>query len=181
MPKNLTKSDEKAGVSIPRKRLETVETLAGKSSVSIPPTGEYGKWKRMVSESGNGNAFFEQTNATEKRCRKKINSRAKGQRGERQWRDEIRAAGWNAERGVQFAGGPWSPDVRTDLPFHFEVKAVEALNLEAATAQAERDARGEKPWAVAHKRNLGKWRVTMSAETFFALCRKSGLGEGCPL
>jgi hypothetical protein len=102
---------------------------------------------------------------------KKINSRAKGQRGERQWRDEIRAAGWHAERGVQFAGGPWSPDVRTDLPFHFEVKAVEKLNLESACVQAETDARGEKPWVVAHKRNHGEWRVTMSAETFFALCR----------
>jgi hypothetical protein len=102
---------------------------------------------------------------------KKINSRAKGQRGERQWRDQIRAAGWQAERGVQFAGGPWSPDVRTNMPFHFEVKAVEKLNLESACVQAETDARGEKPWIVAHKRNCGGWKVTMAAETFFSLCR----------
>jgi hypothetical protein len=105
----------------------------------------------------------------------RINSRAKGARGERQWRDEIRAAGWQAERGQQFAGGAWSPDVRTNLPFHFEVKAVEKLNLENAIAQAERDSAGEKPWAVAHKRNHGQWRVTISAETFFALCREAGI------
>jgi Holliday junction resolvase len=105
---------------------------------------------------------------------KKINSRQKGARGERQWRDEIRAAGWNAERGQQFAGGHDSPDVRTDLPFHFEVKCVEKLNLDSACAQAERDAHGLKPWVVAHKRNRGEWRVTVSAETFFQLCREAG-------
>jgi hypothetical protein len=145
---------------------------SGKSPVTFPLKG---KEVKVTA------AFLGGNEKVTARKGKKINSRAKGQRGERQWRDEIRAAGWNAERGVQFAGGPWSPDVRTDLPFHFEVKCVEALNLESATAQAERDARGEKPWAVAHKRNHGDWRVTISAETFFALCRKSGLGEGCPL
>lgn len=103
-----------------------------------------------------------------------INSKQKGARGERQWRDEIRAAGWHAERGQQFAGGPWSPDVKTDLPFHFEVKCVERLNLESACEQAERDSRGEKPWAVAHKRNRGPWRVTICADTFFHLCREAG-------
>jgi len=107
--------------------------------------------------------------------RRRINSRAKGARGERQWRDEIRAAGWQAERGQQFAGGAWSPDVRTDLPFHFEVKCVEKLNMDNAIAQAERDsANGNKPWAVAHKKNGGDWHVTISAETFFNLCREAG-------
>ena len=102
-----------------------------------------------------------------------MNSRAKGQRGERQWRDQIRAAGWRAERGQQFSGSPDSPDVRTDMPFHFEVKLVEKLNLEAACEQAQRDSNGAKPWIVAHKRNHGKWRVTMDSETFFQLCRNT--------
>jgi Holliday junction resolvase len=106
----------------------------------------------------------------------KINSRAKGARGERQWRDQIREAGWQAERGQQFAGGSWSPDVRTNMPFHFEVKCVEKLNMDSAINQATRDsAQGHKPWAVAHKRNHGEWRVTISAKTFFDLCRKAGL------
>lgn len=65
-------------------------------------------------------------------------------------------------------------EYRTGHPFHFEVKAVEKLNLEAACNQAERDSRGEKPWIVAHRRNRGPWRVTMSAETFFDPCRQAG-------
>lgn len=32
-------------------------------------------------------------------------SRAKGQRGERQWRDELRAAGFDSERNSQYTGG----------------------------------------------------------------------------
>ena len=40
-----------------------------------------------------------------------INSRAKGARGERQWRDELRAQGYTDKRGQQFAGGQDSPDV----------------------------------------------------------------------
>jgi len=40
-----------------------------------------------------------------------INSRAKGARGERQWRDQLRAEGYTAKRGLLFAGGQDSPDV----------------------------------------------------------------------
>jgi len=56
-----------------------------------------------------------------------VNSREKGKRGERQWRDELRANGYAARRGQQFAGSAESPDVVCDsLPWiHFEVKAVE--------------------------------------------------------
>jgi len=100
-----------------------------------------------------------------------MNSCQKGKRGERQWRDELRAAGYEARRGQQFSGSPDSPDVVCDaLPFHWEVKCVERLNLESACEQATRDA-GTKPWAVAHKRNHGRWRVTVDAETFFKLLR----------
>ena len=70
-----------------------------------------------------------------------MNSREKGKRGERQWRDELRANGYAARRGQQFSGSPDSPDVVCDsLPWvHFEVKAVERLNIEDAMAQARRD------------------------------------------
>ena len=55
-----------------------------------------------------------------------MNSREKGKRGERAWRDELRANGYCARRGQQFSGSAESPDVVCeDLPaFHFEVKAV---------------------------------------------------------
>lgn len=101
-----------------------------------------------------------------------MNSRAKGARGERQWRDELRANGYEARRGQQFSGSPDSPDVICDaLPWaHFEVKAVERLNIEDAMAQARRDAAAKVPF-VAHKRNFRPWLVTMTAESFFQFLR----------
>ncbi len=107
-----------------------------------------------------------------------MNSREKGKRGERQWRDELRANGYAARRGQQFSGSPDSPDVVCDsLPWvHFEVKAVERLNIEEAMEQARRDAGGKIP-IVAHRRNFRLWLVTMEAETFFRLLR-GDLTEG---
>lgn len=101
-----------------------------------------------------------------------MNSRAKGCRGERAWRDQLREAGYRARRGQQYCGGSDSPDVVCeDLPnLHQEVKCVERFNLDAAIEQAERDAQG-KPWIIAHKKNRTGWRVIMSAELFFELLR----------
>lgn len=124
-----------------------------------------------------------------------MNSREKGKRGERQWRDELRANGYAARRGQQFRGSPDSPDVVCDsLPWiHFEVKAVERLNIVEAMEQARRDCaepkmvgdgprgpdersgldgRGLRKVAiVAHRRSFRPWLVTMEAETFFRLLR----------
>ena len=103
---------------------------------------------------------------------KKINSRAKGCRGERLWRDVLREEGFTARRGQQYAGGTDSPDVLCeDLNLHMEVKCVESLNLTGATEQAARDSAG-KPWIVAHKKNRTPWLVTMNADTFFKLLRE---------
>lgn len=102
-----------------------------------------------------------------------MNSRAKGARGERLWRDELRAQGFTARRGQQFAGGPDSPDVICEelSNLHMEVKRVQNLNLDKACEQAERDSRG-KPWIVASRKNNKPWKVTMSSETFFKLLRE---------
>src|SRR2546423_1859105 len=101
-----------------------------------------------------------------------MNSREKGKRGERQWRDELRAQGFQARRGQQFSGSPDSPDVVCEQLrwIHFEVKAVERLNIEEAMEQAKRDCAGKVP-IVAHKRSFRTWLVTMKAETFFRLLR----------
>ena len=40
-----------------------------------------------------------------------MNSRQKGARGERMFRDMFREAGFEARRGQQFSGGTDSPDV----------------------------------------------------------------------
>jgi hypothetical protein len=123
-----------------------------------------------------------------------MNSREKGKRGERQWRDELRANGYDARRGQQFAGSPDSPDVVcSNLEWiHFEVKAVERLNIEDAMEQARHDARRvgksevrnpksegvEKVPIVAHRRNFRPWLVTMEAETFFQFLRGTLPPEG---
>jgi Holliday junction resolvase len=119
-----------------------------------------------------------------------MNSREKGKRGERQWRDELRAQGFQARRGQQFSGSPDSPDVVCDQLrwVHFEVKAVERLNIEDAMEQARTDCRTEnaecrtgrtgKVPVVAHRRRFRPWLVTMEAETFFRLLRGDFLTEG---
>jgi hypothetical protein len=116
---------------------------------------------------------------------KRMNSREKGKRGERQWRDELRANGYAARRGQQFSGSAESPDVVCEELgwIHFEVKAVERLNIEEAMEQARRDCAGGK-WqmadgkdgnrkvaVVAHRRSRRPWLVTMDAETFFRVIR----------
>jgi Holliday junction resolvase len=103
-----------------------------------------------------------------------MNSRAKGARGEREWRDQLRNAGYNARRGQQFAGGTDSPDVVCpDLPgLHWEVKRVEAGNPYAWLEQAIRDAGAKMP-VVAHKRNGQEWICILRADDFLALLRET--------
>ncbi len=105
-----------------------------------------------------------------------MNSREKGKRGERRWRDVLREAGFlKAHRGVQYAGGTDSPDVACpELPgIHFEVKAVEALNIWRAMDQSIRDAGVRKTPVVAHTRNHSGWLVTMRADDWLTLIRQS--------
>jgi Holliday junction resolvase len=101
-----------------------------------------------------------------------MNSRAKGARGERLWRDQLRAEGFTARRGQQFSGSPDSPDVICEElgNLHMEVKFVESLNLDKACEQATKDS-GGKHWIVAHKKKNKNWKVTMSADLFFKLLR----------
>lgn len=104
-----------------------------------------------------------------------INSRDKGQRGERLFRDLLRRWGFDAERGAQREGSFESPDVRCpDLkPLHFEVKFTERLNLNSAIAQSEYDCGTNEP-LVAHKRNRGEWFITVKADFFLSLLRYLG-------
>jgi hypothetical protein len=107
-----------------------------------------------------------------------VNSREKGKRGERQWRDVFRANGYAARRGQQFSGSPDSPDVICDgLPWaHFEVKLAERLDLYGAMEQARRDCGGRVP-LVAHRRNYWPWLVTMDAERFYRLLQMDLTGD----
>ena len=93
-----------------------------------------------------------------------MNSRQKGKRGELELAAVLRAHGYSARRGQQYAGANGDADV-VGLPgVHIECKRVERLNLDAAMAQAVRDARdGELP-VVAHRRSRQPWLVTMRLE-----------------
>jgi Holliday junction resolvase len=100
-------------------------------------------------------------------------SRQKGKLGERQWRDELRAAGYTARRGQQFAGGADSPDVICEqlACVHFEVKIGKAPPVYPAMVQALRDARGKLPIVATRKDRERDFLVTMQSAAFFALLR----------
>jgi hypothetical protein len=85
-------------------------------------------------------------------------SRQKGKRGERECAVELGQllglAKGAARRGVQFAGGPDSPDVVLDgVAIHVEAKRVERLQLWAAIEQAKKDSPPGKTPVVWHKAN----------------------------
>ena len=95
-----------------------------------------------------------------------MNSREKGKRGERDFRDFLRDMGFEARRGQQFAGGTDSPDVICEqLPHvHLEVKfsqqaIVGSAYLEAAWKQARDDADGKKTPIVAFRRSREQWKL----------------------
>lgn len=102
-----------------------------------------------------------------------MNSRQKGARGEREIAKILRQRGHDARRGQQYCGINGDADV-VGLPgVHIEVKRVEALNIDKAMEQAERDARpGEMP-VVFHRKNGRKWKVTLRIEDFMELYRQA--------
>ena len=100
-------------------------------------------------------------------------SRETGKRGERQWRDECRAAGYEARRTAQHRGSPHSADVEVEglpIPIHWEVKVGQCPPIRTALEQARRDC-GD-PWpVVASKKHREGWIVSMEPELFWRLIR----------
>ncbi|MCX6915076.1 MAG: hypothetical protein NT167_18860 [Verrucomicrobia bacterium] len=103
-----------------------------------------------------------------------MNSRQKGKVGEREFAALLRAHGFDARRGQQFAGGGDSPDVVSGALgwLHIEVKRVQKLNLAEACGQARRDC-GGKPWIVAHRRNREPWFITMGSDALYDLLHRA--------
>jgi hypothetical protein len=106
-----------------------------------------------------------------------MNSRAKGARGERMWRDELRSAFGDSgiRRGQQFSGLGDSPDVVCPcLPdIHWEVKFCQVTKVKDWIAQAIRDAKDKLFPVVAHKRTGEDWLVTLRADDFLTILRGS--------
>ena len=93
-------------------------------------------------------------------------SREKGKRGEREVAEILRNYGFDGRRGVQYHGGPDSPDV-VGLPgFHIEVKRTESFRLYEALEQSEEDCNKvdgllmEMP-IVVHRKNDKPWVAVM--------------------
>jgi len=112
-----------------------------------------------------------------------LNSKQKGARGERMFRDELREAGFHGEgedatiRGCQNAGrgagGTVAPDVIAPLlaRFHWEVKFREKGTPRQAYIQAKADALAKQIPIVGFKKNHADWLVCLSLEDFFEICR----------
>jgi Holliday junction resolvase len=101
---------------------------------------------------------------------KKINSRAKGVKGEHEVRDIFRERGFVAKRGQQHEGGSDSPDVMHPIPWlHVEVKRTESLQLYKAMEQAAADMNEGQVPTVWHRRNKKDWVVIMNADDFMDL------------
>lgn len=106
-------------------------------------------------------------------------SRDKGKRGERLWRDVLRAYGFVAERAgyKQAAFGGGGADVEDNSGLWWEVKFVEKLNVRQAYEQAATAASFGKPPAVAHKTSSKPWLVTLAGEDFLLILQKLKAAE----
>ena len=96
---------------------------------------------------------------------KKINSKKKGGRGEREWAKYCRDHGFeNVRRTQQYCGS--NPDASdcVGLPgVYQEVKYCETLNIRIALEKAKEDAGTNIP-IIAHRKKRKEWMVTMDAE-----------------
>ncbi len=112
-------------------------------------------------------------------------SRDKGKRGEREAAAELASLlGVTGRRGVQYHGGPDSPDVVLDgVAIHVEAKRTERLSLYAAVEQATSDAPAGSVPVVWHRANGRDSVVIVSTARLVELsrevCRVCG-GAGTP-
>jgi len=106
-----------------------------------------------------------------------VNSKQKGNRGEREWASFCREQGYNVRRTQQYAGVTEESADCIGLPYiHQEVKRVEKLNIYDAIGQANNDANTRRTLEmdvllpiVAHRKNGKPWLVTMDADDWFVL------------
>lgn len=101
----------------------------------------------------------------------KINSRAKGAAGEREFSNLCKKHGFDTRRGQQYSGIEGKDVVGLD-GIHIEVKRVERLNVSQAIGQAIRDKAEDEIPIVAHRKNREPWLITMTADDWFKLYKK---------
>jgi Holliday junction resolvase len=97
--------------------------------------------------------------------------RNKGKRGEREAAAELAVVfGCDARRGVQYQGGPDSPDVVLEgVAVHVECKRTESINVYKALDQAIEDASDGKVPTVWHRRNQRESLLIVRVEDLLRL------------
>ena len=106
-------------------------------------------------------------------------SREKGKRGEREVAELLRRYGYDGKRGVQYSGGPDSPDGTGLTGFHIEVKRTEGFRLYDALEQSAKDCYNgavqlEYP-TVVYRKNDKPWVVVMYFEDFLSVLKNHEL------
>jgi len=103
-----------------------------------------------------------------------LTSRNKGKRGEREAAAELgELLGVNARRGVQYHGGPGSPDVVLDgVALHVEAKRTESLSLYVAMDQAVSDAPAASVPIVWHRRSRKESLLIVRTADALAMARE---------
>ena len=101
-------------------------------------------------------------------------SRQKGKRGEREAAAELGAIlGVGARRGVQYQGGPGSPDVVLEgVAIHVEAKRTEKLSLWPAVDQAKADAPTGSVPIVWHRPNRRGSVIVVETARLLELARE---------
>lgn len=109
----------------------------------------------------------------------RINSRAKGKRGELELASKLKEYGYDARRTAQFCGNTGEA---TDLVglngIHIECKRTERLNVQDAMDQAVRDEKNGRLPVVFHKRSRCDWLVTMRLDDWIQLYSEWESGHG---
>ena len=100
-----------------------------------------------------------------------MDSREKGKRGERELAGVLRSYGYDTRRGVQYKGGPESPDVAGLPGVHIECKRVERLNVYDSLDQSVRDAGEDEIPVVMSRRNHSRWIAHVYLDDFMEMYR----------
>lgn len=109
---------------------------------------------------------------------KKINSKQKGARFERELAAEFRKHGYEARRTAQYCGNTGDAADVVGLPgLHIEAKHQETMRLYDWMAQAKADSAGSNNLpAVFHKKNYSAILVTMELDDFMKIYKEFETG-----
>lgn len=108
-----------------------------------------------------------------------VNSKQKGKRGELEAVNYLNKKGYSAKRTRQYKGTPESADIECKkLPFHFEIKRVERLDIHKAYRKASGESEYPKIPLVMHRKNQSKkWLATLSMDDLIKIIENDFITE----